>query len=346
MRHQRLTQVIAALAVAVSVGGAPAPTLAAGLPDLQVQLESARPIPQGTLVVIKELNAGQSPADRHRTTVLENGFSKVPIPFDIPVLAPGQSFELRFQTLGACDLESLTVDADDLNIVRESNEANNTLKTGLLCNRPSYTTSPIPPSEQKLSLKPSGTWTHAKLLTRDTAWPTPFTPSVPCYAGTPLSNPDGTIVGYANNVEDCSLSDVVYQTALTFDLRALHAHQQVAVEHAYLNYHERVIDARVGDGSPPPNNTYGSCGNALGLANNMDWLADNYDGLIDNSDAPVGPGSGATHWDVTNTIEQWFIYGGGTAFVIRGDNESFPENDAACISFVGGFSLDITFMGV
>src|SRR6266536_687939 len=193
-----------------------------------------------------------------------------------------------------------------------------------------------PPTKQKLTLMPVFTWTAIKRVSRGT-W-TPIV-DLPCYMAPPASFPGAEVVGYDDDVERCPLDDYVYQTALKFDLSPLKQHQQVAITHVYLKYGESVIAQRLGNGRAPGGAGFTSCGSAIGVPDNNDWTSGSYRGLIGKTDAPIDDNSSPGDWNVTTLVYRWFIYGGDTGLVIRGDNESFPENDAACVSFLNNFKL-------
>jgi len=197
------------------------------------------------------------------------------------------------------------------------------------------------PTRQRVSLPPIYGGTASKTVSKGT-W-TPIT-YFPCYlAPPPQSYPGAELVGYDNDVENCPIDDRVYQTGLKFDLTPLDKYSHVIITSAYLKYGESVIAQRLGNGRKPGGAGFTSCGSAIGVPTNTDWMSGSFRGLIPNDDAPDDGNSGPGQWNVTTLAERWWVYGESenTGLVIRGDNESFPENDAACVSYVNGFKLDL-----
>lgn len=344
MRH--LTGLPVALAVFAAMALFPRPSISASGPDLTVAFQGNNQLAGGQDALFLVQNIGDRPVNVSTVALIEltNSGTVTPLNVIVPPLLPGRFQQIKMTLPPNCAFAKIRAIVDINNVVQELSETNNTTGYIYICQPqpPGHTTNPVPPTfnpppvphpvTKTMTLTPSNLIGVVKQLSRIPWW---------CREtiGTQLPPEQPLWVGY-ESLNNCEFLSDTYQTAVKFNLDAIHQHADVVITRADLIYDEQVLKARIGDGSAT---SYTSCGNALGLAN-IDWTP-NYNGLIPNDNTDVGNDSAARHWDVTAVVEHWYIYGGNNGFVIRGDNESFPENNAACVSLLSNFRLNVTFVG-
>ena len=327
--------------LACFLAGVATPTQAADDPDLQVTYLGNHGAVANTDVTFRVANAGNRPATSAftaRVTLNDNGkISTQDYLFDGE--QPGESRDIHYRLPGGCFNVTLRVDVDVNNTIPEANEGNNSTGDQRECTwrgQPPIVFPTPTPGPRAATFAPTIMKTFGKQVRYWTDnrwwWPAP---------------PDGVLVGYWNFYDDdfglVVKDDYVYQGAFMFDLSQIHG----VVTGARLTYVDAPVANGLRNGAGEPDAGGGpfprTCANALGIPS-VDWT-NGYDGLLPNDNAFVGDGSRGGSWDVTSVIAHWVNYGNNKGFVLRGDNESFPDNDAACLSDVTTIRLVVTWLG-
>lgn len=146
-----------------------------------------------------------------------------------------------------------------------------------------------------------------------------------------------SFVGHVSDIEENFFGDCqdgwTYQTRVFADFAGLRDQGAVAINSAKLGFaHEEIFAAYPGH--------HLTCVADVAGATTPDavgWLFPN-DGIDAHKEA-------SNLWDVTNAARRWFNFPDENhGFVFKGFNESFPFADAACLSALDGFYLEVKFM--
>jgi hypothetical protein len=340
MHRGTIVRIVAVVALASGLFAGTRPTQAADGPDLQIAYVGDHHNTGGQDAVFRVTNVGNKPVGRDfvvRVTMRDQGHITTQ-DFHAPDLAPSFSLDSHMRLPDPCFYTLLRAVADPDNLIPETNEANNATGDEADCTpviAPGRFHTPTPTKNHTATLTPSNVRTFGKNV-HTSDMEIQYTPSIP---------PGGAAVGYINWFDDngilaASKDDSVYQGAIKFDLSQIHG----IVEQATLLYTDSPNALLNGDGQydPGPGPGPRTCANALGLPS-VYWLS-GYDGLLPNDDAVVGDNSRPGSWDVTNRVEHWVVYDDNNGFVLRGDNESFPDNNAACLTGVSNIRLVVSWV--
>jgi hypothetical protein len=340
MNRGAIVRLAIVVALAYSLFAIASPTQAADGPDLQIAYVGDHQRTSGQDAIFRVTNIGNKPVGRDFVVrVTMNNLGTITRQdFHAPDLAPGSSLDSHMRLPDPCYYVTLQAVADPDNLIPETNEANNASGEQFECtvNRGRYHfETPTPSKNHSATLAPTNLRTLGKSV-RTSDIGINYVPPIP---------PNGVAVGYFNWFSDggilaSSKDDSVYQSAIKFDLSQIHG----TVEQATLLYTDSPNALLNGDGQydPGPGPGPRTCANALGLPS-VYWL-DGYDGLLPNDNANVGDSSRPGSWDVANVVEHWVVYGDNNGFVLRGDNESFPDNNAACLTGVSNIRLVVNWV--
>ena len=196
-----------------------------------------------------------------------------------------------------------------------------------------------PPSEQTVALAPAHECTNMSIGLADG-----FASYGWCFLG---GQANQTVAGF--EADTGRETTAAYEALVDFDLSPIEQIAKKVVLDATLTYAETVVAARDASGAPRDAT---SCAEHL-AAPTLDWTLGypdhrTYVALI--AAEPLGDELriyAGQRWNVVQQVTRWLAgLDENRGFVLKGDDEHFPDNDSACRSLLSDFQLTVHFLAL